>query len=459
MISSRRAIAVAIAAMTTIFSPATANAQDTNTAAPKAPPVATLPSPTTPVSTQNSPSTASSAAAAPGPVAVSAPVPPNTPNPAPAGQPAVHSEVVSADRVPGTGAPPTEAKPAIQDKVTMPKWLDNVTLAGGLILYYYQPLGLPSAENNNNLSIFFANLLLDGKWDIFGFHMEPRFRDTKLRPFFDGPVWLQEAYASIDLGKSAQLRIGKTYSHLGLFWDNSFYGNVQVYDGLKLDPDYGLSLEGALGKKDDPASLGYWVQYFVVDGSTNVSLEGRDTISIPGARRRNQAILRLEPRFRFGPASLALGGSAEFLQAADLPAPYGTENVGRFAGDAKLMIGSFGLWGEFTFQDGRTVSDFPVVGAAATATTPAGPGASSAHVDYALAGAEYTLGPVTARYNVSTGYYTDVNIHEWMQVPAIGVAISPNLSILGEFVLWQSYSATGSSILDRSLNVTLSAHL
>jgi hypothetical protein len=80
-------------------------------------------------------------------------------------------------------------------------------------------------------------------------------------------------------------------------------------------------------------------------------------------------------------------------------------------------------------------------------------------VDYALAGLEYTLGPVTARYNVSTGYYTDLNIHEWMQVPAIGVAISPNFTILGEFVLWQSYSATASSILDRSVNVTLRAHL
>jgi hypothetical protein len=419
-----------------------ADAQEANGGVPKVPAPVTSVSPATP---PPAPDPANSQAPAAAPTAT------------PAGPPVAHSEVVSEDRVPGSGAPTVDTKPAIEAKLSIPKWIDNVTLAGGLLLYYYQPLDLPGAENN--LSIFFANLLLDGKWDIFGLHLEPRFRDTKLRPFFDGPVWLQEAYASIDLDQSTQLRIGKTYSHLGLFWDNSFYGNVQVYDGLKLDPDYGLSLGGTLGKKDDPVSLGYWAQYFVVDGSTNVSLEGRDTISIPGARRRNQAILRAEPRFHFGSATLALGGSAEFLQATDLPAPYGTQNVGRFAGDAKLTAGGFGLWGEFTFQDGRTVSDFPVVGAAATATTPAGPGASSAHVDYALAGLEYTLGPVTARYNVSTGYYTDLNIHEWMQVPAIGVAISPNFTILGEFVLWQSYSATASSILDRSVNVTLRAHL
>ena len=448
MTSSRRAIAVAIVGLTTIFFPVFAHAQEADSGAPKAPAAAASP---TPPSAQ----TAATVAVASGQASTGA----ASPAPTAAGQPGVHSEVVSEDRVPGTGAPPVEAKPAIQDKITMPKWLDNVTLAGGLLLYYYQPLGLPSADNNNNLSIFFANLLLDGKWDIFGFHIEPRFRDTKLRPFFDGPVWLQEAYASVDLDKSTQLRIGKTYSHLGLFWDNSFYGNVQVYDGLKLDPDYGLSLQGELGKKGDPVGLGYWAQYFVVDGSTNVSLEGRDTISIPGARRRNQSILRAEPRFHFGPATLALGGSAEFLQAADLPAPYGTQNVGRFAGDAKLTIGNFGAWGEFTFQDGRTVNDFPIVGPAATATAPAGPGASSAHVDYALAGLEYTVGPVTARYNTSVGYYTDVNIHEWLQVPAVGVAISPNLTILTEFVLWQSYAASGTLVLDRSLDITVRAHL
>jgi hypothetical protein len=352
--------------------------------------------------------------------------------------------------IPGTGAPPAEAKPAI------PEWMRNVTLGGGVLLWYYQPISVTGVENN--VSVFFANIILDGKWGIFGLHLEPRFRDTKLRPFFDGPVWLQEAYASIDLGDATELRIGKTYSHLGLFWDNSFYGNVQVYDGLKLDPDYGLSLAGTLGKKDDLLGLGWWAQYFVIDGGTNVSLEGRDTISIPGAHRRNQGILRAEPRLHFGPATIALGASGEFFQASDLPG-YGTQNVWRVAGDAKLTVGNLGVWGEVSYQDGRSVTAFPIAGIAATATTPAVPGQSSSKVDYALAGAEYTVGPVTARYNVSWGNYADVSVYEWMHVPAIGVAISPNLSVLGEFVLWQQYSPAGTSLLDRSLNVTVKAHL
>ena len=44
------------------------------------------------------------------------------------------------------------------------------------------------------------------------------------------------------------------------------------------------------------------------------------------------------------------------------------------------------------------------------------------------------MGPVTARYNASLGHYGGTGIEEWMHVPAVGVAISPNLSVLGELV-------------------------
>jgi hypothetical protein len=128
-------------------------------------------------------------------------------------------------------------------------------------------------------------------------------------------VWAQEAYASATLASDTVLKAGKAYSHFGLFWDNSFYGNVQVYDGLKLDPDYGLSLEGAAGL-ERKAGLRYWAQYFVVDGHTNVSLAGRDTISLPGGHRRNQAILRVEPFYKVTEhATLTAGLSGAFLQA------------------------------------------------------------------------------------------------------------------------------------------------
>lgn len=417
MISRIQAVAIAIAGATTVFGSSV------------------------PAWAQEAPGV-ENPAAAPAPAAPTPPsdLPPPEPTPA---SPSVPPPPVEPNLRPDTGRQTAGVEPAAPAPApALPAWLQSVTLGGGLLAWYYQPIGVDAQDD---VSIFFANLLLDGKWGRFGLHLEPRFRDTKLRPFYDGPVWLQEAYASVDLDV-AELRVGKTYSQLGLFWDNSFYGNVQVYDGLKLDPDYGVSLQGNAGGKTAPFSLGWWAQYFVVDGGTNVSLPGRDTISIPRARRRNQSIGRIQPTFRFGSATLALGGSGEFLQAADLPG-LGTQNVWRAAADAKLTIAGFGAWGEYTRQDGTTVTDFPV------------PMHPSSKIDYALFGGEYTLGPVTARYNASLGSYTDVAVREWMHVPAVGVAVSPNLSFLGELVIWRRYTPTGDSFVDRSFDLTLSAHL
>jgi hypothetical protein len=242
-----------------------------------------------------------------------------------------------------------------------------------------------------------------------------------------------------------------------LFWDNSFYGNVQVYDGLKLDPDYGLSLEGAV-RTDATLGLRYWAQFFLVDGQTNVSLAGRETFSIPGARRRNQAILRLEPFYKFTDrAGVKVGLSGEFLQA-DLPV-VGKKNVFRGAVDATLSIGKWSLWGEYIRQNGQTVTEFPIAGTPATATTPAIAGRASAHNTYALVGTEVAgLGPIAVRYNVSTGRYSDLDVSEWLQVPGISVAAGENLVVLGEFVYWKRYAPDGGTLLDRSANVTLNGH-
>jgi hypothetical protein len=230
-------------------------------------------------------------------------------------------------------------------------------------------------------------------------HLEPRFRDSPLRTQTttvngasvltyaqNNQAWLQEAYAQLDIDPiQTQLKVGKVYSHLGYFWDGSFYGNVQVYDGLKLDPDYGASLEGDVGKSDQIFSLGWWAQYFVVDGTTNVSIPPRDTISI--GRRRNQAIARLEPRLNIGPVNVALGVSGEFLQA-DLPAPVGLQNVWRGALDATITFKGLKILGELQHQIGRHVMSFPLPFDAATGT----PG-SSKSIDYAQVGGDYTLGP------------------------------------------------------------------
>jgi hypothetical protein len=241
--------------------------------------------------------------------------------------------------------------------------------------------------------------------------------------------------------------VGKSYKLLGLFWDNSFYGNVQVYDGLKLDPDYGISVEGSVG---DRFGLDFSAQYFVVDGGSNVSLANRDTLYVPGARRRNTVVGRVAPIYHFAAnGSAQIGLSAEHF-TADLPGD--EEGVTRIAADAKVTYGSFGAWGEVLHQDGRHVTDFPY------AATAQGAGVSSGNNNYVLLGAEYGIGPVTLRYNVSYADYSDLDVSEVLHVPAIGVQVNKHLSLLGEYVYWTRKAPEGTSDVDKSVNVTVSGH-
>jgi hypothetical protein len=399
-------------------------------------------------------STAASAQPAPAP----APEPPSTPAAAPAaGEP----QLVAPGDAPvpqpaevgrtGTPAPPdapalTVGTPAAQPAREVPAWLDFFSIGGGLILYYYQPT---SGDGDNNFNVFFANLLLDGKWDAFGLHVEPRFRDSKLRSYFDGPAWLQEAYASGSIGP-VTVKVGKSYKRLGLFWDNSFYGNIQVYDGLKLDPNYGASIEGQAG--GEAFDVEFSAQYFVVDGTSNVSLADRDTLYVPGARRRNTFVGRVAPRYRFAEkGSAQVGVSAEHF-TADLPA--GEEGVTRIVAEAKVTVDGLGAWAEVLLQNGRHVTDFPYAASADASV----PGRASGDNRYVLAGAEYGLGPVTIRYNISLADYSDVDVSEVMHVPAVGLALNDHLSVLAEYVHWTRDTNEGDVDVDKSLNLTVSGH-
>ncbi len=364
----------------------------------------------------------------------------------------------TSPELPKESAPPS-AEPPVATAAPAggaPEWTRNVSIGGGAIVYYYQPT---KGDAKNNVSVFFANLLLDGKWDRFGLHIEPRFRDTKLRPYYDGPVWLQEAYGSFTYDP-VTLKVGKIYKQSGLFWDNSFYGNVQVYDGLKLDPNYGLSLEGSVGDKLGAAFAG---QYFVVDGRTNVSLQNRDTISYPGANRRNTFVARVEPFFKFGgndAGQVRIGGTAEFFEA-QFANEDNDDEVTRVAGHGKFTyqtkdFGSVGVWGEYLHQNGKHVTDFPIVGD--PDATPPIAGEASGDNDYFEVGGEYTFWRLTARYNVSQGNYKDVNVKEILHVPALGVKVDDHLGLLGEYVIWKRDTDAGTIDIDRSLNVTLNGH-
>jgi hypothetical protein len=373
------------------------------------------------------------------------------------------ARAAASDPSPSSPSAPAQDSPPPVVQVAPEPWTRHLTVGGGAILYYYQPF-LDGAKDN--VDLFFANIVLDARLGRFGFHAEPRIRNGKLRPFFAGPAWVQEVYGHGQIGNDdgeVVVKIGKVYSHLGLFWDNSFYGNVQVYDGLKLDPDYGISVEGVYGARHT-AGVRVWGQFFLVDGQTNVSLAGRDTIGVADAqggypfRRRNQLIGRVEPFLHLGAnATITLGLSAEHLQA-DLPAEVGKKNVSRGAADATLSGAGFTVWGEYLRQNGQTVPAFPIAGTPATAGAEATPGQGATRINYLLAGGEYTRGLFTARYVFSLGDYHDLSIKETMHVPSLGLTLDPGLSLLAELVIWQRHAGGVDTLVDRSLNVTLHGH-
>lgn len=313
-------------------------------------------------------------------------------------------------------------------------------LHGGAYLWHYEPL---MAGAKNNTELYYAFLTIDAKEGDFGFHFEPHFRDTKLRPFFNSNIWAQEAYVSwkapAELGV---LKAGKEYSRFGHFWDGTFFGNQPYFDGLKLDPDMGLSLENtkSIDKKLD---LEYDLQFFTVDGRTNGSLQDRDTISVAGARRRNMAVARIAPTYHFSDdTSLQLGGSYERFRA-DFATPTRDDTVTRIGVDSQLVAGPVSVFGEWSHQSGRSVTDFPLTGSV------------SDDIDYVWCGVDYRWNKVTFRCAYSSAEYKDNHIKEMEWVPAITWAASDHVSLLLEYDGWRRHTTGNDTALDRSLNLIL----
>lgn len=325
------------------------------------------------------------------------------------------------------------------------EWLPNVKLNGGIALYLYQP-----TNGWDNQFWIYTNLRFQARWDRFGLYFEPRLSNEKMRSYYDSLGWVHQAYLFYEL-EPFSLKIGKLYKQVGLFWDNTFYGNIQVYEGLKFDPNNGLSLEANFGKRFGTA---VWAQYFVIDGHTNSSLVGRDTISIAGARRRNIFAGRVQPFFPLAERSrLEFGLSGEHF-TADLPEE--SNSVQRIAADVKLTWAGFGMWGEVLHQFGSNVTAYPYTGD--PAATPPVPGRSSANNTYLLAGAEYTLGPVTLRYNLSLARYGDLFVQEVLHLPGVGIALHEHVSFLAEYAVWNQFTPERTIDYDHSLNLTLIGH-
>lgn len=316
-------------------------------------------------------------------------------------------------------------------------------LGGGVYLFHHQPLGVEGAEANSEIYAFHLDLdRTEGPWRI---HVQARWRDTKLRPFFSSTTWLQEAWGSYraPLGEASSLtlRAGKIYQRLGRFWDGSFFGNLHYFDGLKLDPDFGVEASLRARPGDGGAQVELYAQGFVDSDRVNGALEGRDLEGEEELREKTVgAGARADaPLGRPGGRELRLGGGVSALIERVVATP-GADTPGAAATLEHAAIDLEASWGpalaylEWT----RRASGGPAVleELAASADAPVrGPAGSRA--SWWLAGVRVEAGPLELRYNVSTARYADGGFREWIHQPGLTLAMSDGVSLLVEYDDWR----------------------
>ena len=205
--------------------------------------------------------------------------------------------------------------------------------------------------------VYQASVGVTGKYGDFSVHVNPRFRDTKVREFYTSNVWLQQAYGAYQTS-GVKVSAGKIENQLSVLDDDSFYLNLPYFDGIKYESDYGLSVEGA-HDLSEAWSLHYTGQYFVTDGHTNGSLRDRDTVWVDGGHRRHIAVARVDPGYRFSPTTSLRFGVAAQVAAVDLGSG-ANDPVLRLDGDFSFVTGPVRLFGEAIFQLGQTVTRYPL---------------------------------------------------------------------------------------------------
>src|SRR4051812_5842245 len=172
------------------------------------------------------------------------------------------------------------------------------SIGAGVYLFYYQPLDYTTfspTDRNGYFQVYAFYLKLDKevllRHGAVGGHAEIRMRDgghigpgssnQYLRGFFSSNIWFQELYAYYRPWSFLNIKAGKIYRKVGIFWDDSFFGNIQYFDGNKLVPDWGVSLEGNRDFAGGKMGIEYSAQYFYNGSGTNGSLDYGRTLGTP----------------------------------------------------------------------------------------------------------------------------------------------------------------------------------
>lgn len=300
------------------------------------------------------------------------------------------------------------------------------SFGGGVYLFHYRPFDLPGAVANTEIYAAYATAdVRHGRWHLFG---EARARDSKLRPWFNGTTWVQQAFVGYDAapsidGSRLTIRAGKLYQTLGRFWDGSFFGNVQYFDGLKLNPQFAVEASGTW-RATSGVAVGYTAQYVANSDRVSGALAGRDFETLLGFRDRDGVGARGTLAVPVGRMGFTVGLSGLSRGTADSTGR--TWRVPHVAIDGEWRAGPAVVYAEWMR---RQAGDLPPSLRASFA---------GSRAEYWLAGAQWHQGVLHLRYNFSRGRYDDIGRSDWIHQPGITIDLARDVHALLELDEWRT---------------------
>jgi hypothetical protein len=301
-----------------------------------------------------------------------------------------------------------------------------------------------------------------GNISKIGGHIQMRFRDSgvPLRPFYiNDDFWFWEAYGFLDtpLGR---LKMGSIYKQFGMFWDDSWWGNVQYMDGFKLNSAYGLSLEDTPEFKNDDFKIDRFLQFFLAEDRVSGAILGADSESFAGSNARNTFIGRLVPTWKLGEKqTFALGISATVgaIDNASTLFEYGTGQA--FASPGNQTISGWAIDGTWTTGPWKVFAEASQLYGTLTPRHYVSQGPSNRYTD-TLAGVSYARGPLTYRCVYSYGIYDNPYGCQGMLVPGITAKITRNITLWCEYTYWDSRcnSSSQTSVLENGYQMIFDWH-
>lgn len=264
-----------------------------------------------------------------------------------------------------------------------------------------------------------------------GVHVDARFRDgeERFRSFFESRAWLWEACVWAKFCDETTVKAGKIWRRFGLDWDGCWYGNVAYFDGWKLDPDWGASVEHTcdFGKG---ITAPCFLQGFFAEDKVNGSEPGADPESNDRAREKLSFVARTVPTIQLDDgSSLALGLSAQAGQIDNRDSEDKTQSAG--AADVTWAKGAFKVFAEYIEENGvRNPTNYVT-------------GGPSNHAKIGEIGAAYQWRFITFRANVSHGDYDNPGGSQVLYLGGVTIAVTKNVDLYVEYVRWDTKALHG----------------